>query len=113
MVREAITDATLGHLSHTVPQQQDPSPLSRLAEMILEGMLRAYSCWLLGNKLKLEIIIGRAKFSFVEGVLEKLRAIETLLQDYPEWIHNVVLIQVTSRLSSVSTENTETLTSSH
>ncbi|KAL0959781.1 hypothetical protein HGRIS_011470 [Hohenbuehelia grisea] len=41
-----------------------------------------------------KIIVGRDKFGFVEGVLEKLRAFETLLQDYPEWIHNVVLIQL-------------------
>ncbi|KAL0959782.1 hypothetical protein HGRIS_011471 [Hohenbuehelia grisea] len=43
-----------------------------------------------------KIIVGRDKLDFVKGVLQKLRAFEKLLQDYPEWIGNVVLIQVTS-----------------
>ncbi|KAF9495147.1 glycosyltransferase family 20 protein [Pleurotus eryngii] len=43
-----------------------------------------------------KIIVGRDKLDVVKGVLQKLRAFEKLLQDYPKWIGNVVLIQVTS-----------------
>ncbi|TFK97226.1 glycosyltransferase family 20 protein [Pterulicium gracile] len=43
-----------------------------------------------------KIIIGRDKLDVVKGVVQKLRAFEKLLQDYPEWIGKVVLIQVTS-----------------
>ncbi|KAF8069052.1 trehalose 6-phosphate phosphatase [Lyophyllum atratum] len=43
-----------------------------------------------------KIIVGRDKLDIVKGVLQKLRAFEKLLQDYPEWIGNVVMIQVTS-----------------
>lgn len=32
----------------------------------------------------------------MKGVVQKLRSFAKLLQDYPEWIGNVVLIQVTS-----------------
>ncbi|EGO29858.1 glycosyltransferase family 20 protein [Serpula lacrymans var. lacrymans S7.9] len=43
-----------------------------------------------------KIIMGRDKLDVVKGVLQKLRAFEKLLHDYPEWIGQVVLIQVTS-----------------
>jgi len=63
-----------------------------------------------------KIIVGRDKLDVVKGVIQKvrkmmftrslcivsssiwlqLRAFEKLLQDYPEWVGNVVLIQVTS-----------------
>ncbi|EKM75349.1 hypothetical protein AGABI1DRAFT_46667 [Agaricus bisporus var. burnettii JB137-S8] len=43
-----------------------------------------------------KIIVGRDKLDVVKGVTQKLRAFEKLFQDYPEWIGNVVLIQVTS-----------------
>ena len=43
-----------------------------------------------------KIIVGRDKLDVVKGVVQKLRAFEKLLQDYPEWIGKVVLIQVTS-----------------
>ncbi|KAF5310665.1 hypothetical protein D9619_007726 [Psilocybe cf. subviscida] len=43
-----------------------------------------------------KIIVGRDKLDVVKGVLQKLRAFEKLLQDYPEWVGNVVMIQVTS-----------------
>ncbi|KAG5636047.1 hypothetical protein H0H81_009271 [Sphagnurus paluster] len=43
-----------------------------------------------------KIIVGRDKLDVVKGVLQKLRAFEKLLQDYPQWIGNVVMIQVTS-----------------
>ncbi|KAG6864335.1 hypothetical protein C0991_010367 [Blastosporella zonata] len=43
-----------------------------------------------------KIIVGRDKLDVVKGVLQKLRAFEKLLQDYPEWIGKVVMIQVTS-----------------
>ncbi|KAG8738653.1 threalose-6-phosphate phosphatase [Ceratobasidium sp. 428] len=43
-----------------------------------------------------KIIVGRDKLDAVKGVVQKLHAFEKLLQDYPEWIGNVVLIQVTS-----------------
>ncbi|THH14614.1 hypothetical protein EW146_g5739 [Bondarzewia mesenterica] len=54
----------------------------------LQALLKLYA----GKK----IIIGRDKLDVVKGVVQKLRAFEKLLQDYPEWIGNVVLIQVTS-----------------
>ncbi|CAK5262104.1 unnamed protein product [Mycena citricolor] len=43
-----------------------------------------------------KIIVGRDKLDVVQGVLQKLKAFRKLLQDYPEWVGNVVLIQVTS-----------------
>jgi trehalose 6-phosphate synthase/phosphatase len=43
-----------------------------------------------------KIIVGRDKLDVVKGVLQKLRAFEKLLSDYPQWIGNVVMIQVTS-----------------
>ncbi|KAF8499502.1 glycosyltransferase family 20 protein [Gautieria morchelliformis] len=43
-----------------------------------------------------KIIVGRDKLDVVKGVLQKLRAFEKLLVDYPQWRGNVVLIQVTS-----------------
>ncbi|KAH6908364.1 trehalose-6-phosphate phosphatase [Coprinopsis sp. MPI-PUGE-AT-0042] len=43
-----------------------------------------------------KIIVGRDKLDVVKGVVQKLRAFEKLLHDYPEWIGNVVMIQVTS-----------------
>ncbi|KAI6029859.1 glycosyltransferase family 20 protein [Pisolithus microcarpus 441] len=43
-----------------------------------------------------KIIVGRDKLDVVKGVLQKLRAFEKLLHDYPEWRGEVVLIQVTS-----------------
>ncbi|PSS37445.1 hypothetical protein PHLCEN_2v652 [Hermanssonia centrifuga] len=43
-----------------------------------------------------KIIVGRDKLDVVKGVVQKLRAFEKLLQDYPQWIGKVVLIQVTS-----------------
>ncbi|CCM05832.1 uncharacterized protein FIBRA_08068 [Fibroporia radiculosa] len=43
-----------------------------------------------------KIIVGRDKLDVVKGVVQKLRAFEKLLQDYPQWIGHVVLIQVTS-----------------
>lgn len=43
-----------------------------------------------------KIIVGRDKLDVVKGVIQKLRAFEKLLEDYPEWIGNVVMIQVTS-----------------
>ncbi|KAH8082822.1 trehalose 6-phosphate phosphatase [Cristinia sonorae] len=43
-----------------------------------------------------KIIVGRDKLDVVKGVVQKLRAFEKLLHDYPQWIGKVVLIQVTS-----------------
>ncbi|KAG9310012.1 glycosyltransferase family 20 protein [Chiua virens] len=43
-----------------------------------------------------KIIVGRDKLDVVKGVVQKLRAFEKLLHDYPEWQGQVVLIQVTS-----------------
>ncbi|KIJ59944.1 glycosyltransferase family 20 protein [Hydnomerulius pinastri MD-312] len=43
-----------------------------------------------------KIVVGRDKLDVVKGVLQKLRAFEKLLHDYPEWRGQVVLIQVTS-----------------
>ncbi|KAH7887163.1 glycosyltransferase family 20 protein [Phlebopus sp. FC_14] len=43
-----------------------------------------------------KIIVGRDKLDVVKGVIQKLRAFEKLLRDYPEWQGQVVLIQVTS-----------------
>ncbi|KAJ7021652.1 trehalose-6-phosphate phosphatase [Mycena alexandri] len=43
-----------------------------------------------------KIIVGRDKLDVVKGVLQKLHAFQKLLQTYPEWVGNVVLIQVTS-----------------
>ncbi|KAI0316381.1 trehalose-6-phosphate phosphatase [Amylostereum chailletii] len=54
----------------------------------LDSLLKLYS----GKK----IIIGRDKLDVVKGIVQKLRAFEKLLHDYPEWIGKVVLIQVTS-----------------
>lgn len=43
-----------------------------------------------------KIIVGRDKLDVVKGVIQKLRAFEKLLHDYPQWRGNVVMIQVTS-----------------
>jgi trehalose 6-phosphate synthase/phosphatase len=43
-----------------------------------------------------KIIVARDKLDVVKGVVQKLKAFEKLMQDYPEWVGNVVLIQVTS-----------------
>lgn len=43
-----------------------------------------------------KIIVGRDKLDVVKGIVQKLRAFEKLLLDYPEWRGQVVLIQVTS-----------------
>ncbi|KIY47893.1 glycosyltransferase family 20 protein [Fistulina hepatica ATCC 64428] len=43
-----------------------------------------------------KIIVGRDKLDVVKGVLQKLRAFQHLLATYPEWVGNVVMIQVTS-----------------
>ncbi|KZT24858.1 glycosyltransferase family 20 protein [Neolentinus lepideus HHB14362 ss-1] len=43
-----------------------------------------------------KIIVGRDKLDVVKGVVQKLRAFNKLLTDYPEWRGRVVLIQVTS-----------------
>ncbi|KAG1722655.1 glycosyltransferase family 20-domain-containing protein [Suillus lakei] len=42
------------------------------------------------------IIVGRDKLDVVKGILQKLRAFEKLLHDYPECQHKAMLIQVTS-----------------
>ncbi|KAJ7136631.1 trehalose-6-phosphate phosphatase [Mycena epipterygia] len=54
----------------------------------LESLLALYE----GKK----IIVGRDKLDVVKGVLQKLHAFQKLLQTYPDWVGNVVLIQVTS-----------------
>ncbi|KAI5287819.1 threalose-6-phosphate phosphatase [Ascosphaera acerosa] len=46
------------------------------------------------------IIIGRDRLDSARGVTQKLQAFETFLEQYPEWIGNVVLIQVTSPTSN-------------
>ncbi|KAJ7193542.1 trehalose 6-phosphate phosphatase [Mycena pura] len=43
-----------------------------------------------------KIIVGRDKLDVVKGVLQKLHAFQKFLKTYPEWVGNVVLIQVTS-----------------
>ncbi|KAF9809969.1 hypothetical protein IEO21_07199 [Rhodonia placenta] len=75
-------------------------PVGVDAERVAKDTLRA------GIEPKLEalralyegkkIIVGRDKLDVVKGVVQKLRAFEKLLRDYPQWIGNVVLIQVTS-----------------
>ncbi|GAA97381.1 glycosyltransferase family 20 protein [Mixia osmundae IAM 14324] len=42
------------------------------------------------------IILGRDKLDPTKGVIPKLRAYERFLHDYPDWIGQVVMIQVTS-----------------
>ncbi|KAJ7104384.1 trehalose-6-phosphate phosphatase [Mycena belliarum] len=54
----------------------------------LESLLQLYE----GKK----IIVGRDKLDVVKGVLQKLHAFQKLMQTYPEWVGQVVLIQVTS-----------------
>ena len=43
-----------------------------------------------------KIIVGRDKLDVVKGVVQKLKAFEKFLHDYPQWRGKVVLIQVTS-----------------
>ncbi|KAF8305255.1 trehalose 6-phosphate phosphatase [Clavulina sp. PMI_390] len=43
-----------------------------------------------------KIIVARDKLDVVKGILQKLRAFEKLLRDYPQWRGKVVMIQVTS-----------------
>lgn len=43
-----------------------------------------------------KIIVGRDRLDSVRGVLQKLRAFERFLENNPQWIDKVVLIQITS-----------------
>lgn len=43
-----------------------------------------------------KIIVARDKLDVVKGVVQKLKAFEQLLRDYPQWRGKAVLIQVTS-----------------
>ena len=43
-----------------------------------------------------KVIIGRDKLDVVRGVIQKLQAFYKLLEEFPEWRDNVVLIQVTA-----------------
>lgn len=43
-----------------------------------------------------KIIIGRDKLDVVRGVIQKLQAFHKLLEEFPQWRDNVVLIQVTA-----------------
>lgn len=43
-----------------------------------------------------KIIIARDKLDVVKGIVQKLKAFEKLLKDYPQWRNKVVMIQVTS-----------------
>lgn len=43
-----------------------------------------------------KIIVARDKLDVVKGIVQKLRAFEKLLAEYPEWRGKVVMIQVTS-----------------
>ncbi|KAI5806285.1 glycosyltransferase family 20-domain-containing protein [Geopyxis carbonaria] len=43
-----------------------------------------------------KIIVGRDRLDGVRGVLQKLRAFQRFLENNPEWVERVVLIQVTS-----------------
>ncbi|EKM57667.1 glycosyltransferase family 20 protein [Phanerochaete carnosa HHB-10118-sp] len=63
-----------------------------LARPGIQPKLEALRALYAGKK----IIVGRDKLDVVKGVVQKLRAFEKLLQDYPQWVGNVVLIQVTS-----------------
>ena len=49
-----------------------------------------------------KIIVGREKLDVAKGVYNKLQAFEKLLEVYPEWRNNVVLIQVTTPALSES-----------
>ncbi|GJJ14983.1 hypothetical protein Clacol_009253 [Clathrus columnatus] len=51
-----------------------------------------------------KIIVGRDKLDVIRGVIQKLRAFEKLLTDYPQWRGKVVLIQVTSPSPSDSSK---------
>ncbi|UZJ54459.1 hypothetical protein CBS101457_003779 [Exobasidium rhododendri] len=41
-----------------------------------------------------KIIVGVDRLDYIKGVPQKLHALETFLQDHPEWIGKVVLVQV-------------------
>jgi trehalose 6-phosphate synthase/phosphatase len=43
-----------------------------------------------------KIIVGRDKLDPTKGIIPKLQAFERLLEDYPQWMGNTVLILVTS-----------------
>ncbi|PWN92236.1 hypothetical protein FA10DRAFT_266032 [Acaromyces ingoldii] len=43
-----------------------------------------------------KVIVGRDKLDVVRGVIQKLQAFHKLLEEFPEWRDNVVLIQVTA-----------------
>ncbi|KAI8822643.1 glycosyltransferase family 20-domain-containing protein [Fimicolochytrium jonesii] len=42
----------------------------------------------------MKVLLGRDKNDYVKGVRQKLLAFERFLQDYPEWVGKVVLLQV-------------------
>nr|BAO72966.1 trehalose-6-phosphate phosphatase2 [Moniliella megachiliensis] len=62
--------------------------LSQGVKPKIEAFQRMYA----GKK----IIVGRDKLDVVRGVLQKLQAFKKLLDEYPEWRGQVVLIQVTA-----------------
>jgi trehalose 6-phosphate synthase len=41
-----------------------------------------------------KIIVGVDRLDYIKGVPQKLHALETFLQDHPEWVGKVVLVQV-------------------
>ncbi|KAI5794908.1 glycosyltransferase family 20-domain-containing protein [Pyronema domesticum] len=54
-----------------------------------------------------KIIVGRDRLDSVRGVLQKLRAFERFLENHPEWIDKVVLIQITSPSSLIESQAIE------
>ncbi|KAG9087817.1 threalose-6-phosphate phosphatase [Ceratobasidium sp. UAMH 11750] len=76
------------------PQPTAQRPLTRVFSQRpgIQPKLQSLRALYQGKK----IIVGRDKLDAVKGVVQKLHAFEKLLQDYPEWIGNAVLIQVTS-----------------
>lgn len=67
-----------------------------LQEKAVQPKMDAIRAMYAGKK----IIVGRDKLDSTKGVLQKLRAYETFLHDYPEWRNKVVLIQVTTPTAS-------------
>lgn len=70
----------------------------------VEDKLRSIRELYAGKKL----IVGRDRLDSVRGLTHKLQAFEKFLDDYPEWLDKVVLIQVTNPTGTTEEQDSET-----
>ncbi|KAI9485265.1 MAG: glycosyltransferase family 20-domain-containing protein [Benjaminiella poitrasii] len=52
-----------------------------------------------------KILVSRDKIDLVQGILQKLAAVERFLSKYPEWQNKIVLIQITDMTTSAAVDS--------